>query len=132
LGQPIEVGPYAVIVPCGFADLPRSDFADDALPLFVSKHQAAGMDTGPVVTVAPSSQRRAADRLTHILWQIRGALPPMIVVGLGSAGESIAAAVARVGADDADTASLPVLAVLLWAFPSDDRQSIRLPFLPAA
>lgn len=43
-------GPYAVVVPCDFADPPRSDFAADALPLFVSKHQAAGVDTGPVAT----------------------------------------------------------------------------------
>ena len=55
----------------------------------------------------------------------------MVVVGRERPGEPIAAALAGVGADATDAASLPVLAVPLWTLAPAERQSISLPFSPA-
>lgn len=124
------VGRYAVIVPCYFDEAPPIDFDVEALPLFVSMEQAEGVATGPVVTIAPPSQDRAFQRLSHISWKCGTDLPPMAVVGLDDPQEPISAAVERAGAAGVNVASFPVIAVPLWAFTPKERASLRLPVLP--
>ncbi|MFC4194980.1 hypothetical protein ACFQFS_14185 [Novosphingobium lubricantis] len=131
MGGGTLVGPYAVIVPCDFSELPDTSFDANALPLFVSADQVEGLDMPPITMTAPASQDRAAARLAHIAWRIEaGTLPPCAVVPLSDPQEPISAAVERAGADGLDVTAFPVLAAPLWAFSDADRNTLRLPLLP--
>lgn len=132
LGGDTDVGRYACIMPCDFAEPPRTDFDAEALPLFVSVDQAEGVATGPIVTDAPASQDKAVQRICHICWKAGTDLPPLAIVGLDDPQEPISGAVERAGADAVNPATYPVVAVPLWAFSAADRAIIaaRLPVLP--
>lgn len=132
MGGDTEIGRYACIVPCDFAEPPRTDFDAEALPLFVSVDQAEGVATGPIVTDVPASQDKAVQRICHICWKAGTDLPPLAIVGLDDPQEPISGAVERAGADAVNPATYPVVAVALWAFSAADRAILaaRLPVLP--
>lgn len=132
MGGNTEIGRYACIVPCDFAEPPPIEGDPGCLLLFVSAEQASGVQTGPIVTVAPPSQDKAGMRLGHVVWKIGTDLPPLAIVGLVDPNEPIADAVARAGADTLNPATYPILATPLWAITPADRAIIaaRLPVLP--
>ncbi len=132
LGDKINVGRYAVIVPWDLSEPPRTDFASEALPLYVPTEQAEGVSTGPVAIDAPASQDHVDKRLAHILWKIGEGLPPMAVIGLDDPAEVISEAAQRAGADGVDLSAYPLLAAPLWALSATQRAEIetKLPVLP--
>ena len=131
MGEGTLIGPYAVMVPCDFAEPPEPAFDENALPLFIDARQAVGLSLPPIVTEPPASQDRAAERLGHIRWLIEGGtLPRCAIVPLTDPEEPISAAVERAGADGLDVTTFPVLCVQMWAFSVAHRAALRLPLLP--
>lgn len=148
MGDTMVFGRYAELLPWDFDEPPTEDFAEHALPLFVSYEQANGVTLPEAADLSPPrGQLRAFFRLQHLLFRMEDAalnlawhgkaqgdqLPVCAVVGLSEPAQPIAAAVAAAGAGAIDLDAVPLLAVPLWAMSPKERAEVglRLPFLPS-
>jgi hypothetical protein len=144
-GDNIVVGRYAEIMPWDFDELPTTDFAEHALPLFVPQDQAAGVALSDVADLsAPAGQMRAFFRLNHVLFRLGDArlelpwrgkaeadkLPLCAVVGLTDPEMPLWDALDAAGGADVDLNTFPLLCAPLWAMTPKERAQLKLPFLP--
>lgn len=115
LGDKIECGPYAVLVPLALDAAPGSAFDASALPVWIPEAQApASLPT--IQTGAPANQDRITERAAHLLWCLeQGRLPAMAVVGLESPSDTLQAAIDRDGLSGLDLDSVPLLGLAMWA-----------------
>lgn len=136
-------GRFAEILPWDFDELPTTDFAEHALPLFVPMDQATGVSLPEAADLtAPAGQQRAFFRLNHLLFRLGDAaldlpwraggdkLPLCAVVGLSDPAMTLWDAVDAAGAGDVDLNAVPLLCAPLWAMSPKERAALRLPFLP--
>lgn len=121
-GDPIPVGPFAVLVPVALDAPVGSAFNAQALPLWVPVMQLAPGAAWPAL-VAPAGQPSTADRLAHLLWKVeQGQLPPCFIVGITSPPITLQDVV---NSTEVDLEALPLLCAPLWTLPDDARPSIE-------
>lgn len=150
MGDNVLVGRFAEILPWDFDELPTTDFAEHALPLFLPMDQATGVALPEVADLtAPAGQQRAFFRLNHLCFRLADAaldlpwrghaegdkLPLCAVVGLSDPAMTLWDAVDAAGGAGVDLNALPLLCAPLWAMSPKERAELlatRLPFIPAS
>lgn len=120
LGDTVNPGPYATIIPVGINATGHPDYAslaaEGVLPLLTPHASPVAVDLTP-----PNSQPAMIERALHLLWKIEGGhLPLVAVVGLSSQGTSIQSALDDAGLGGLDTMGRGVLAVPLYALSAFD------------
>ncbi|WP_155942483.1 hypothetical protein [Rhodomicrobium vannielii] len=132
MGAFVPKGPYATVVPTGEHDAPHPDLAEAVarghVPLLTVGTATSFGDLNATVADQDTPEMRAM----HIAWKVQGgALPPVVLLGLTSANQSIMAALEAAGLVGIDPAARGILAFPLYAFPSDvgARITARLPVL---
>ena len=134
LGDETSIGPWAMIVAVNPEAPVELEFEPGAFPIFVPTIQAEGLALPAFDTTTPDSQPSLFDRIWQLAWRVSaGTLPPAVIIDLNSPTDSIANALARVGASGVDLTVMPVLAIPVWVLPPSDRRTLsgKLPMVPA-